>query len=155
MKVTAMPMVKTFLLLALAVAVVATNGCATNTASRQHDRDLVAAVSAVLKYVQHDGKPVKLVRGSSIGDAQWAVLGKTTLIAVAPHPDSENSLAAGEFRIDEIDMRSDSAHIAGVLGPIPKRKPGVILLACGTGYKLWVGREGSGWRVLDASLLVC
>lgn len=148
-------MVKAFLSLTLAVAVVATSGCATNTASLKHDHDLVAAVSAVLTYVQRDGKAVKLVRGSSVSDDQWALLWKTTLIAVTPNPNNDESLAAGEFRIDEIDMRSDSAHIAGVLGPIPKPKPGMIMLACGTEYKLWLGRDGLGWRVLDASLTVC
>jgi hypothetical protein len=147
-------MVKAFSLLSLAVAIVVASGCATNAKSVQRDHDLVAAVSAMLTSLQRDGKPVKLVRGSNVSDAKWAVLWKTPLIAVTPDPNNDNSLAEGSFRLDEIDIRTDSAYISGVLGPIPKPKPG-IMLACGTEYKTWLKRDGSGWRVLGSSITVC
>jgi hypothetical protein len=147
-------MIKTFSFLSLAVAVVATSGCATNAASRRHDQDMVAAVSAVLTYVQRDGPSVKLIRGSNVTDPQWAVLSRSLPIGVTPDRDSNVSLAEGSFRLDEIDMRKDSAHVVGVLGPVPRPRPGV-LLACGQNYTLWVNRNGSTWRVLAESLVVC
>lgn len=58
------------------------------------------------------------------------------------------SLPGGYARLDRIEINADKATVTLWYGPIPKPQPGVMMLACGTGYTFQLQRDANGeWQV--------
>ena len=65
------------------------------------------------------------------------------------------SLPGGYFRLEDAAIDGDLARVAGVLGPVPKPKPGVIMLACGTGYYIDLRVDGTSWKITSVMYREC
>jgi hypothetical protein len=68
----------------------------------------------------------------------------------------EESLPRGYLRLDTVDVHGDQANLAFWTGPVPKAKPGTVLLDCGTGYTYQLTRGAGGkWKVANAGMSQC
>jgi hypothetical protein len=65
------------------------------------------------------------------------------------------SLPSGYFLLEYAAIDGYLARVAGVLGPVPKPKPGVIMLACGTGYYIDLRVDGTSWTITNVMLREC
>jgi hypothetical protein len=67
----------------------------------------------------------------------------------------EFSLPGGFFLVEYAVIEGHLTRVAGVLGPVPKPKPGVIMLACGTGYYIDLSVDGTSWTITNVMLREC
>lgn len=65
------------------------------------------------------------------------------------------SFPAGHLLLQTLEVNGDSASVSALLGPVPKAKPGEILLDCGTRYSFTMTRAGGVWKVGAMSIAVC
>jgi hypothetical protein len=62
---------------------------------------------------------------------------------------------SGYFLVEYAVIEGRLARVAGVLGPVPKPRPGVVMLACGTGYYIDLSIDGTSWKITNVMLREC
>ncbi len=71
-------------------------------------------------------------------------------------PETEtDKVPAGYFVLEYAAVHGDRAGLGGVLGPIPKPRPGYVLLSCGTGIYIDFRNDGEKWRISDVRYKEC
>jgi hypothetical protein len=66
------------------------------------------------------------------------------------------TLPEGYFALKEFRVEGRSAVFSGRIGPVPRRKPGFLLDACGTGIEIHLFRRDDGkWEVGQTVIQQC
>lgn len=116
-------------------------GAETKVLSSMPVADVQAVIRAALAKAP---KYTRLIRGPHLPADLLAGVG-----FAAPAPTSTESLPAGHARLDLVEVKGDMATVRIWYGPIPVPPPGVVMLACGTGYTYQLKRNATGeWEVL-------
>ena len=71
-------------------------------------------------------------------------------------PKSEDwTLPAGYLVLQSLNIDASKGVAVALVGPVPASKPGVLLLACGTTYRLALEKSPSGWSARILGGTVC
>lgn len=120
--------------------------------------DLAAILALALNSTDPDHKAV-LVAGAGLSKATRAAAASTgrAIIDLEAVPQSaEATLPAGYLRIDSVTLSGGEGSVRVWRGPIPKAKPGLILLDCGTGLAFQLKRSSDGiWTISSRGISQC
>lgn len=76
--------------------------------------------------------------------------------ASAIHPANGWDFPSRHFLLKAVSINGDSAHVVGMLGPVPSPRPNFGLLACGSSVDITLQRNSSGgWQVTQTNETVC
>ena len=102
--------------------------------------DLRAILGDALRNVSSSDK---LVAGESLtADARAAAAAIRSIIG---HAEAPEGLPAGYVELRRVEIAGNDARVTLWRGPIPKAKPGEVLLSCGTGTTYTYRRDAGGW----------
>ena len=65
------------------------------------------------------------------------------------------SLPDGYFLVEYAVVDGSVARVTGVLGPVPKPRPGFVMLGCGTGYYIDLTVDGATWKITKVLYREC
>jgi hypothetical protein len=120
--------------------------------------DLAVAIAVALDAADPEQKAV-LVAGPGLSAAARAAAGSTgrsILDSDAVPQTAEATFPAGYLRIDSATLSGDEARVRLWKGPIPKAKPGVLLMDCGTGLNFQLKRGSGGiWTISSRGITLC
>ncbi len=119
---------------------------------------LVEALDVALLRVEFHGGAVEvIVIGPAIDEATASVLKRARgAIPLKEMPASPGlNLPAKYFLLKSFQLSNDRGALTGTLGPVFAPKPGVILMACGTTFKLDLDRSTGTWQAKVSSVIVC
>jgi hypothetical protein len=138
-------------------AAVASRGTGAATKVAKSDA-LATALPIALDSVDPDHKAI-LVAGAALSEParRAAASGGRRLIDLADVPQTaEATFPAGYLRIDSATLSGDEARVRLWKGPIPKAKPGVVLMDCGTGLSFQLKRGSGGiWTISSRGITLC
>ncbi|MEO8033652.1 MAG: hypothetical protein ABI837_04420, partial [Acidobacteriota bacterium] len=101
-------------------------------------------------------KPHKFVVSDSIDDRTRAVLATLRPVIdreTLPETD-EATLLEGYARLDKVVVEGDTASVTIWSGPIPKPRPNVMIMACGTGRTVRFHKNFLGVWTMDEGMSV-
>jgi arylsulfatase A-like enzyme len=128
------------------------------TTAASESNGLAAALAVALDAADPDHKAV-IVAGEKLSPdarAATASAGRPTIDLKSVPQTSEASLPAGYLRIDSATLSGDEVSVRLWKGPIPKAKPGVILMDCGTGISFQLKRGSDGtWTIASRGISQC
>lgn len=130
-------------------------GCA-SAAGREADQLRLVAEKALDQIDPHHHVTV-VVPDSFPENVRRVVSELRPTIRQSEVPENEDqSLPEKHLLLDEVRVDQDQARFRAVLGPVPKPRPGQILLACGTRYFLTLRRNEEGvWDVAETAMAEC
>jgi hypothetical protein len=119
---------------------------------------LATALSVALDSVDPDHKAI-LVAGAALSEParRAAASAGRRIIDRADVPQTSVAMMPGGYlRIDSATISGDEVRVRLWKGPIPKGKPGALLMDCGTGltYQLKRGLDGT-WTITSRGISQC
>jgi hypothetical protein len=120
--------------------------------------DLAAAIAVALDSADPEHKAVLVASPglSAAARAAAASAGRSILDPDAVPQTAEATFPAGYLRIDSATLSGDEARVRLWKGPIPKAKPGVVLMDCGTGLSFQLKRGSGGiWTISSRGITLC
>ena len=109
--------------------------------------DLQAVLRAAVQITPHYEH---LLAGERLSPAA-----RTAIALESPTAETE-SLPEGYARLDRAEIEGDTATVTFWYGPIPKPRPGELLMACGSGHTYIFKRDETGsWTLANQSVTVC
>ena len=135
----------------LAIAACTTAPKQTGTSPTALENQLVEALLAAAERESHISK-VLLAPDLPPG-IKSAVEGKRP--AVAASSGEIAGLAKGHLLVQSATFGQSQATISARLGPVPRPRPNVALLACGTGLTVTFNLVGGPWQQGDLQTLDC
>ena len=137
----------------LLIAAVVSLGCA--SVRGNSDADLVDVARVGLSHIERWHGPLVLVAPTALPKHTRSLLAsmRHTISAVPYSPDF--ILPESYFELSLLSVSGSSGSLSGWLGPSPRKKPGIITDACGTGYKLSLEKRPEGWVVASYSATNC
>lgn len=100
-----------------------------------------------------------LVAGAALTGAARAAAasaGRKIIDLQAVPQTADVSMPAGYLRIDSATSSGEEITVKLWRGPIPKAKPGILLLDCGTGLTFTLKRAGDGvWKIVSRGVSQC
>ncbi len=118
----------------------------------------VDALVTVLDHVSEHHTVAALVVGERLDPTVVAALGAFRLPVLSRDEvaGSIYLLPAGHLEITEVELGERYATVAATLGPVYAPRESVVLLSCGTNYRLSLLKEGTaGWKVAKSYSSVC
>ena len=142
--------------IAAAVAAIALAGCAapskrTGASASALENQLVGALLAAAEREGQVSK-VLLAPGLPAGIRSALASRRST---VAAQSDAIEGLAKGQLLVQSASLEQSQATLTARLGPVPRPKPNVALLACGTGLTVTFNLVGGQWQQGDLQILNC
>ena len=119
---------------------------------------LLEAFEAVRVLVEFHGGPVEvIVIGPSIDETTAAVLKRErAAIQLKEVPAGSGlKLPARHLLLNSFQLGPDRGSLSATLGPVPAPQPGLILLACGTNFRIDLDRSSGKWHVKVVGLTAC
>jgi hypothetical protein len=118
--------------------------------------DLKAVLSLGLQEVEHGTRVVVAVPGSLDPSVAAAVSALRRVVRRADVPGSEEyDLPTGYFVLERVRIAGDTAIFAGRLGPVARQRPGLMIDACGTGFRISMARREGRWFVGPIEIKSC
>jgi hypothetical protein len=126
--------------------------CSTTAAAPSPLRDVLALA------LQSVPATETIVAGAQLSkEAREAAAALRPVVEMKDVPQTaEATLPAGYVELRRAEVHGDTASVTFWRGPVPKPRPGVMLLSCGTGTTLLFKRDASGaWQPNGMSVSVC
>jgi hypothetical protein len=140
---------------ALAVSMLLAGACASSRGGARR-ADLEAVLSLGLQQVEHGTRVVVAIPPSLDPSVEAAVSKLRHVVRRADVPRSEeDELPTGYFVLETVRIAGDEAIFAGRLGPVPRRRPGLMIDNCGTGFRISMNRREGRWVVGPMEIEKC
>ncbi len=149
-------MFKIKLLVAALVASLVVGGCASPpTQIKEHPTSLeTQLVQALLAAAEREGRVSTVLLAPNLPPGiKGAVAGIRA--ARAAKSDMIEGLAKGQLLLQRATLGKSQATLSARLGPVPKPRHNVALLACGTGLTVTFNLVGGQWQQGDLQILMC
>jgi hypothetical protein len=118
--------------------------------------DLEAVLSLGLQEVEHGTAVIVAIPASLDPSVVAAVSKLRRVVRRADVPRSEEyELPTGYFALEMVRIAGETAIFAGRLGPVPRQRPGLMIDACGTGFRISMERRGGRWFVGPVEIGKC
>jgi hypothetical protein len=122
------------------------------------DREMLQAFDSARHLIEGGRTRINRVVAAGTLDPEMRDLlqnvGGATRLDLVPETE-ELSLPEGYFVVKTFDLQAGRGTLSGLLGPVPKPRPGVPLLACGTTYRIALSKVSGEWKANIVGITVC